>query len=913
MAISVVSTAETAVTTAGTSHAITLPASIAAGDLVLITMDIGSTSATFNALTGWTEILDESAANGLKIWWYTGAGVPSAPTFISSGSTRSATIAWRITGADKTITPEIGTTATGTSLTPDPPASATISTTKEYLFIAFAGMAGEEIDDDTWGNTPPTNYLPNPPLQKACGTVGTNLGGLIVAASRVLSTGSAENPGTFNVDVSAAWRAQTVTVHPATWSDTVDGDVLLTGTVSESQTHSQSVTGQILLTGTRTESWGTVFTDTPTGSLTLTTLTPYAKEVLTDSPSLYWRLGTNGLNDQSGNGHGGTAQGGVTIGGASGALYGDSDAATDLDGSSQYVSSSYSPYANSTARTFEGWAYRSTSASVDMLFAGSGGAGGPPRMWIDPSATSVNFEAESNVGTRATWAAAWPGDGQWVHWVLVFDEGADTVELYINGASKGVVAMPTSYHASPGTFQIAVENTSDHFFDGAFDEVAVYEYGLSADRILTHYRARLAGSESSSASASPTGTILLSGSRSESLSRSSTPTGTILLLGSVTESWAKSYTDTATGQITLVGTRTESKVATETATGQILLTGSVSESRSVSETATGTILLAGSVSESWEISGTTYNDTPTGTVLLSGTRSESFSASETVTGTILLAGSAAATQVYTDTPTGAVLLAGSSSESHSVTDTASGTVLLTGSVSESWAKVYTDTPSGTILLSGTRTESASHSPTPSGTVLLAGSLAEDFVGPTTYEDAPTGTILLSGTRVESYAATYTDAPTGTVLLSGTRIESASHSATRSGQVTLSGTVSESWSFGYVDTATGQVTLSGSVAESWQKVYTDASSGQVTLSGSASDSTDHTATVTGTILLSGTRVEQYIPSGASFDSPTGAITLAGSVAENHSRWDNLGGDRWAYDSDNRWGQTTSDRWDVDLVP
>ena len=75
-------------------------------------------------------------------------------------------------------------------------------------------MAGEEADDDTWGNTPPTNYTPSPPRQKACGTAGTNLGGLILAAERALTTGSAENPGTFGVDVSAGWRAQTIMIHP---------------------------------------------------------------------------------------------------------------------------------------------------------------------------------------------------------------------------------------------------------------------------------------------------------------------------------------------------------------------------------------------------------------------------------------------------------------------------------------------------------------------------------------------------------------------------------------------------------------------------------------------------------------------------------------------------------------------------
>jgi hypothetical protein len=208
--------AETAVITAGTSHAITLPAGITSTDETLILMDIGSTAATVNALTDWTELLDENLANGLKIIRYTGAGVPSAPTFVTSAATRSATLAYRISNADKATAPQIATTATGTSLTPDPPSlTPTGGISKAYLSIAFFGQAGEEADDDTWANTPPTNSTPSPPRQKACGTVGTNLGGLIASAERSITTGSAIDPGTFNVDVSAAWRAQHVLVHPA--------------------------------------------------------------------------------------------------------------------------------------------------------------------------------------------------------------------------------------------------------------------------------------------------------------------------------------------------------------------------------------------------------------------------------------------------------------------------------------------------------------------------------------------------------------------------------------------------------------------------------------------------------------------------------------------------------------------------
>jgi hypothetical protein len=208
---------ENSTATAGTSHVINLPTATA-GQLLLIILDKGSTSATVNAHASLTELLDEASANGLYIAYRWMDGTEGASlTLTTSASTRSASFAYRISGAENPATqaPEIGTTSSGTSATPDPPSITPTGGAKDYLFIAFAGMAGEEADDDTWGNTPPTNYTPSPPRQKSCGVAGVNLGGLILSAERQLNAAS-DNPGTFGVDVSAAWRAQTIAIHPAT-------------------------------------------------------------------------------------------------------------------------------------------------------------------------------------------------------------------------------------------------------------------------------------------------------------------------------------------------------------------------------------------------------------------------------------------------------------------------------------------------------------------------------------------------------------------------------------------------------------------------------------------------------------------------------------------------------------------------
>jgi hypothetical protein len=207
--------AESAQSSPGTSHPVTLPAGIAATDLVLIIFVNGAGASTLNALTDWTELLDENNANGFKIIQYTGAGVPSNPTFTSTSSHQSAAIALRISNAVKSPAPQVATTATGAGLTPDPPSiTPTGGTVKDYLFIAACSSQSEQADNDTWANSPPTNYTPNPPHQKTSGTLGTSVAALLAVASRQLNTGAAQDPGTFSVDSNANWRAQHICVHP---------------------------------------------------------------------------------------------------------------------------------------------------------------------------------------------------------------------------------------------------------------------------------------------------------------------------------------------------------------------------------------------------------------------------------------------------------------------------------------------------------------------------------------------------------------------------------------------------------------------------------------------------------------------------------------------------------------------------
>jgi hypothetical protein len=203
---------EGALSSAGTNVAVTLPGSGAATDGYLVIIAKGSVSVSTNALTDWAEVLDEAAATGLGVFWYTGTGVPSNPTFVQSGNSRSAWAAYRITGTDRSITPTVGTTATGSSTTPNPPSATVTGGPKDVLAIACFSRGGEIADDDSLVSSFPTNYTLGQ-VEKSSGTAGTNLAGIIASAARQISAASSEDPGTFTAST-GAWRAQTIIVYP---------------------------------------------------------------------------------------------------------------------------------------------------------------------------------------------------------------------------------------------------------------------------------------------------------------------------------------------------------------------------------------------------------------------------------------------------------------------------------------------------------------------------------------------------------------------------------------------------------------------------------------------------------------------------------------------------------------------------
>ena len=213
----------------------------------------------------------------------------------------------------------------------------------------------------------------------------------------------------------------------------------------------------------------------------------YAAAVLADSPTLYWKLdeasGTAAV-DLSGNGIDGTYTGGFTLNQAGPG--GNLPTAVDLDGTDGKVASASDQFVDATSRTFEGWAVRTATVVPEALFGSTGSTSVGLR--YDSSAPTLHFNINST--TTNSWISATPAAGTWFHWALTVTQGggADNVELFVNGVSKGTKTNPDSWAA--GNFQVGARSTSTWPFDGKMAHAAVYGAELSEARIQAHFAAR---------------------------------------------------------------------------------------------------------------------------------------------------------------------------------------------------------------------------------------------------------------------------------------------------------------------------------------------------------------------------------------------------------------------------------------
>lgn len=234
-------------------------------------------------------------------------------------------------------------------------------------------------------------------------------------------------------------------------------------------------------------------TNSANASITVLTPTGYAAAVVQDNPAGLWRLGeasaSTTIYDTWGS-HNGTPIGNVTLG-SPGAINGDPNTAATFDGSTPTkVEVPYAPELNGTNFSVECWArvtgaagsYRSpVSSRNEVQGANQGGF--------------ILYATAANVWSFWTGGTGWESldgpavvENEWAHLVATFD--GFNKRFFVNGVLVGTA--PASVVPNPirplriGAGQNELD-PGDYFFPGDVDEVAVYSYAVSANRVAYHY------------------------------------------------------------------------------------------------------------------------------------------------------------------------------------------------------------------------------------------------------------------------------------------------------------------------------------------------------------------------------------------------------------------------------------------
>lgn len=189
--------------TATTSHAITLPSGIVAGDLLLVVVGVDGfpTLSVNTGISGanWNELTQDTSLNAVssQVYWKIAEGGDALT--LTTGSTEiSAHICYRISGAQSVS----GSVANGSSTDSNPPIHTPPGGPAPYLWIAT--RAGDNL---TQASAPP------PLFNGFITETGPSAGASVATASRGLGFATSLDPGTFT-SATEQWVSYTIAVEP---------------------------------------------------------------------------------------------------------------------------------------------------------------------------------------------------------------------------------------------------------------------------------------------------------------------------------------------------------------------------------------------------------------------------------------------------------------------------------------------------------------------------------------------------------------------------------------------------------------------------------------------------------------------------------------------------------------------------
>ena len=226
-------------------------------------------------------------------------------------------------------------------------------------------------------------------------------------------------------------------------------------------------------------------------------LSEYAEQVLGDEASTYWRLGEpsgSTVFDWAG-WTDGTANAGVSRG-ATGAIIGDTNAASTFDGTASGFVTTASPVPGPDTFTVETWVRTTTNQGGKLIGFGNNATGNSSNydrhVYMD-NAGRIWFGVHPG-GVRTVNSAQSYNDGEWHH--VVASLGSSGMRLYVDGKRVGQRTDVTYGQGYSGYWRVGGDNLggwtnrpASDYLNGAIDDVAIYASVLTHDQVLAHYTA----------------------------------------------------------------------------------------------------------------------------------------------------------------------------------------------------------------------------------------------------------------------------------------------------------------------------------------------------------------------------------------------------------------------------------------